>query len=81
MNICSSLQGLIAIKKYRFQLKNVAFGLKMRKVSKTEIKKRVTKALELVSLNGLENRNIKELSGGQQQRVALSSVSLLKKLG
>ncbi len=60
---------------------NVAFGLKMRKVSKTEIKKRVMKALELISLNGLENRNIKELSGGQQQRVALSSVNLLKKLG
>ena len=31
------------------------------------------KALELVSLNGLENRNLKELSGGQRQCVALSS--------
>jgi spermidine/putrescine transport system ATP-binding protein len=51
---------------------NVAFGLEMRKVSKDEVGKRVTRALELVRLQGMERRRPKELSGGQQQRVALA---------
>ena len=51
---------------------NVAFGLEMKKVPKTEIKRRVAEALELVHLSGKENRRPKQLSGGQQQRVALA---------
>ena len=51
---------------------NVAFGLEMKKVSKTEAQKRVTEALEMVRLPGYERRKPKQLSGGQQQRVALA---------
>jgi spermidine/putrescine transport system ATP-binding protein len=51
---------------------NVAFGLQMKKVSKTDIAPRVTEALEMVRLPGYENRKPKQLSGGQQQRVALA---------
>jgi len=50
---------------------NIAFGLKMKKVSKEEIEKRVKEMLELVGLPGLEKRRIHQLSGGQRQRVAL----------
>lgn len=51
---------------------NVAFPLKMRKISGTEIAKRVTSSLALVSLAGLQNRMPSQLSGGQKQRVALA---------
>lgn len=51
---------------------NVAFGLKMRKVSKTEIAKKVPEALNLVDLGSLGERYPRELSGGQRQRVALA---------
>jgi iron(III) transport system ATP-binding protein len=51
---------------------NVAFGLKVRKVSGGEIKKRVADALSMTGLSGLEGRSPAELSGGQQQRVALA---------
>ncbi len=51
---------------------NVAFGLKMRKVSKEETDKLVKDALELVDLEGFEKRSIATLSGGQQQRVAIA---------
>ena len=51
---------------------NVAFGLRLRKVASSEIKKKVHEALELVKLPGFENRLPKELSGGQQQRVAFA---------
>ncbi len=51
---------------------NVAFSLKMRKMSKEEIFRRVNPILELVELPGLGERFPKQLSGGQQQRVALA---------
>lgn len=51
---------------------NVAFGLRMRKTSKTEVRERVEKALRMVDLEGFENRKPKTLSGGQRQRVALA---------
>ncbi|MEM4615309.1 MAG: ABC transporter ATP-binding protein, partial [Desulfurococcaceae archaeon] len=55
---------------------NVAYGLKIRKkelgLTSEEIEKRVKWALELVKLEGLENRYPLQLSGGQQQRVALA---------
>jgi len=51
---------------------NVAYGLKIQKVPKQEIKQRVTEVLESVGLAGLERRYPGQLSGGQQQRVALA---------
>lgn len=51
---------------------NVAFGLKIRKLPKSEIEKRVLDILEHVRLSGFEERTPFQLSGGQQQRVALA---------
>ena len=51
---------------------NVAFGLRMRKLSAAEQASRIAEALDMVSLRGLEKRRPGELSGGQQQRVALA---------
>ena len=51
---------------------NIAFGLKLAKVNKDEIRARVSKMLELVNLRGFERRNVNLLSGGQQQRVAIA---------
>lgn len=57
---------------------NVAFGLSMRKISKSEIKKRVEEMLETVALSGFEKRFPAELSGGQRQRVALARALVIK---
>jgi spermidine/putrescine transport system ATP-binding protein len=51
---------------------NVAFGLRRKKVSDSEIGSRVSSMLELVELPGYERRKPSQLSGGQQQRVALA---------
>ena len=51
---------------------NVAFGLRVRKVPNADLQRRVGEALELVQMNGYENRKPTQLSGGQQQRVALA---------
>ena len=51
---------------------NLAFPLKVRKLSKDEIDKKVDKALSMVSLSGFEKRMPNQLSGGQQQRVAVA---------
>jgi len=51
---------------------NIAFGLEMEGADKTEIEKRVKRALEMVQLTGMERRKPKQLSGGQQQRVAVA---------
>ncbi|MGQ9600628.1 MAG: ABC transporter ATP-binding protein [Anaerolineae bacterium] len=51
---------------------NIAFGLRVRRLSPAEIEKRVQEMLELVRLPGLEKRRVQQLSGGQQQRVALA---------
>jgi spermidine/putrescine transport system ATP-binding protein len=51
---------------------NVGFGLRRKKVDKTQIALRVGEALELVRLQGYEKRRPSQLSGGQQQRVALA---------
>ena len=51
---------------------NIAYGLKIRKVTKDEIAERVMAMLKLVELEGLEGRMTNQLSGGQQQRVALA---------
>ena len=51
---------------------NVAYGLRMRSLSKEELRRRVRDALRLVRLDGYENRYPSQLSGGQQQRVAFA---------
>ena len=51
---------------------NVAYGLKLRKVPREEIRTRVTNILKLVKLSDMEHRMTNQLSGGQQQRVALA---------
>ncbi|MGB5592763.1 MAG: ABC transporter ATP-binding protein [Crocosphaera sp.] len=51
---------------------NIAFGLKKKKLSKKDIKQRISEVLALVGLEGLEKRYPHQLSGGQQQRVALA---------
>lgn len=57
---------------------NVRFGLEMRRVSRPEQRRRVSEALELVRLNGLDERYPRELSGGQCQRVALARALVIK---
>lgn len=52
--------------------RNIAFGLKMKKLNKKDIKAKVMKALEMVDLVGSENKYPGQLSGGEQQRVALA---------
>ena len=57
---------------------NVAYGLKMKKVKKPEIKERVTEMLDLVQLGGFERRYPSQLSGGQKQRVAIARALINK---
>ena len=57
---------------------NVAYGLKLRKVPKDEIKDRVMRILDLVELTGMEGRMTNQLSGGQQQRVALARALVIE---
>ena len=51
---------------------NLAFPLRVRKISKEETDKKIDKVLSMVSLSGFENRMPGQLSGGQQQRVAVA---------
>ncbi len=51
---------------------NAAFGLKLQKLNKKSMEETVLPLLELVKLDHLANRNVRQLSGGQQQRVALA---------
>ena len=51
---------------------NIAFGLKIKKVSKDIIDQKVMKMLKLIGLEGYENKNVSLMSGGQQQRVAIA---------
>ncbi len=57
---------------------NVAYGLKMKKVKKAEIKERVTEMIDLVQLGGFEKRYPSQLSGGQKQRVAIARALINK---
>jgi ABC-type Fe3+/spermidine/putrescine transport system ATPase subunit len=57
---------------------NVAFGLRMRKVPKDEMRKRVAQILDVVRLDQLASRYPNELSGGQQQRVSLARALVVK---
>lgn len=57
---------------------NIAYGLKVRKVDRRQMKDRVAVVLELVHLEGLEDRLPSQLSGGQQQRVALARALVIE---
>ena len=57
---------------------NVAYGLKLRKVAKEEIRQRVMHILDLVELTGMEGRMTNQLAGGQQQRVALARALVIE---
>ena len=57
---------------------NIAFGLRIAKISENEIKERVSEMLALVNLRGFEKRNVNLLSGGQQQRVAIARALINK---
>ena len=56
---------------------NVAFGLKMRKLSKEKTREEVMHILDVVDLHGFENRYPREMSGGQRQRVALARAMVI----
>ena len=58
--------------KHMTVFENVAFGLRIRKRPKNEIRTRVHELLDLVQLNGLSDRYPSQLSGGQRQRMALA---------
>ena len=51
---------------------NIAFGLKIKKKSKSYIQDKIKYALKLVNLDGYEKRSVDSLSGGQQQRIAIA---------
>jgi spermidine/putrescine ABC transporter ATP-binding subunit len=57
---------------------NLAFGLKMRRVERSEAVRRIAEALALVRLEGLGSRYPRQLSGGQQQRVALARALIIR---
>jgi putative spermidine/putrescine transport system ATP-binding protein/spermidine/putrescine transport system ATP-binding protein len=57
---------------------NVGFGLKYRNVPKEEIKEKVSQALEMVRLPGVEHRMPSQLSGGQQQRIAMARAIVIE---
>lgn len=57
---------------------NVAYGLRVKKMSASEIKKAVAEVLDSMSLSHLANRAPNQLSGGQQQRVALARAMVVR---
>jgi putative spermidine/putrescine transport system ATP-binding protein len=57
---------------------NVAFGLKLRKLPKSEVEKRVDDALRLVHLEGYASKFPSQMSGGEQQRVAIARCIVLE---
>jgi spermidine/putrescine transport system ATP-binding protein len=51
---------------------NIAFGLRIKKTDNEIIRRKVSKMLEMVNLEGFEKRSVDSLSGGQQQRIAIA---------
>ena len=65
-----------ALFRYKTVYENIAFGLKIEKMSKSMIHDRVMELIELVGLKGLEKRYPNQLSGGQKQRVSIARIFL-----
>lgn len=61
-----------ALFKHMTVFDNIAFGLRVQRKSRLEIRARVAELIELIGLQGLENRYPHQLSGGQRQRVAFA---------
>ena len=61
-----------ALFRYMTVYDNIAFGLRVQKVSKKKIDERVKELIKLIGLEGLDNRFPSQLSGGQRQRVAFA---------
>ena len=57
---------------------NVAYGLRVRKVARSELERRAADALRNVRLDGFGARSVRSLSGGQQQRVALARAMVIE---
>lgn len=57
---------------------NIAYGLKLRKVNKAEMKERVDRVLSLVKLPNVADRYPKQLSGGQRQRIAIARALVIE---
>lgn len=57
---------------------NVAYGLKIRKLPRSQIEEKVLAMLKLVEMDGMETRMTNQLSGGQQQRVALARALVME---
>jgi tungstate transport system ATP-binding protein len=58
--------------------KNVAYGLELKKMSESEIKRKVMQVLDLVGMKKFADRRSKKLSGGEQQRVAIARALVLE---
>ncbi len=67
-----------AIWPHKTVFENVAFGLQLRKVSKEDLRRRVSRALDVVKLGKMADRYPSQLSGGQQQRVALARAVVIE---
>lgn len=63
---------------HRTIAENIAFGLKYRNVSKPDVARKVSEALDIVRLPGVEDRYPSQLSGGQQQRIALARAIVIE---
>ena len=63
---------------HKTAFENIAFGLKYRRVERSEIERRVRRALDIVRLPNVEGRLPRQLSGGQQQRVALARAVVIE---
>jgi spermidine/putrescine ABC transporter ATP-binding subunit len=57
---------------------NIAFGLKVKKMPMDQIRREVKEILEVIDLQGIEDRSVSQLSGGQQQRIALARGLVMK---
>ncbi|MDJ0755445.1 MAG: ABC transporter ATP-binding protein [Ardenticatenaceae bacterium] len=57
---------------------NIAYGLKIKRLSRSEVRTKVGQVMDMTELTGLENRAPNQLSGGQQQRVALARALVME---